>query len=202
MCWPADHSWSGRQRGEKRLPIFFPMHLVLFSTPPHVFVFAFSLLSMLLHLMHQHLQSSQSHSWKWPPAASRSLPEFCEEHWRESFSGWQRFGILASSWQRHLNTPRLKRICCIPINICPARPFLLLQCYLVVRTALSKYYDHVLSCFSLLERLMKGNVSKNTVWMRSHDSRNRQELQKRAETFTPSSPLKGNSSSFWSPHIQ
>lgn len=63
----------------------------------------------------------------------------------------------------------LKHICWLLTNIWPARLFLLLRCYLVLRTALIKYYDQVLSCFSSLEALMKENVSKNSNWMRSHD---------------------------------
>lgn len=67
----------------------------------HMSLFLVSCLCCFISCIKQP-QSSQSHSWKWHPAVSRSLLEFCEEHFKESFSGLQRFGISDSSWRRHL----------------------------------------------------------------------------------------------------
>lgn len=142
------------------------MHLVLFSTSLHVSV---SFYCFFISCVKQ-LQSSQSHLQKWPPRcellSARVLWRTFNRKFQRVTDVWNFSLQLTTAFQDHQT---LKRICWIPTNICPARPFHLLQCELLVRTALTKHYGHVLSCFSLSERLMKGNVSKNTVWMRSCD---------------------------------
>lgn len=175
------------------------MHLVLFSTLPLVFDSACSLLSVLLHLMHQHLQSSQSHSWKWPPAVSGSAPGFLQRTLKRKF---QMFGISASSWRRHLNTvERWGASAGYPPTPVPLGP--------------SSYFSATLLFTQHLANIMTTSYRVSAIWRDwwkgmwgktpsgwGHMTNGTEELQQREETLTPLFPLKGNSSSFWSSHIQ
>lgn len=175
------------------------MHLVLFSTSPHVFVFAFALLSMLLHLMQ--LQLSQLHSWKWPPTVSHPLPEFCKEHLKESFSRLQRFGISASSWGQHLKT--VKRWSASAG--CPPTSVLLdPSSYLSTTLLFVQHLPNIMTtCYhvSAFWRDWWKGMWVKTLSGWGHMTTRTEELQQKEEALTPSFPLKSNLSSFWSPHI-
>lgn len=129
--------------------------LFLFFTSLHAFVFAFSLLSILYHLMDQTTAITTVIFMKNRLLLGAAVCQsFVKNIQKKVSAGYRVFCISASSWRQHLKTVKLWSTSAgYPPKSFLVRPFLLLLCYLAVQTALTKYYYHVLSHFSLLDWL-------------------------------------------------
>lgn len=78
------------------------MHLVLFYTSPHVFVFVFSLLYMLLHLMHQIAAIITITFMKMSPCCEQLSARVLCRTFKRKFQRVTGVWNTASSWRRHL----------------------------------------------------------------------------------------------------
>lgn len=164
------------------------MHLVLFSTSPHVFVSVSCLCCFISHV--KQLQSTQSHFQKWPPLWAG----VCEEHLTESFSGLRTFGISASSWwpsnvKAHLldSHQHLSREALPPTSVPPSCSY----------SAYQTLWPHCVSAF--WRDWWKGMwVKTPSGWGHATNRTERRCNKGRDLSLNLSSSLKGNSSLFWS----